>query len=176
MINKSNRNHSLSKWDKRFLDLAEIVASWSKDPSTKVGAVITKGNNIISVGFNGFAKGVDDSEERYTNRNFKYPAVIHAEENAILFAKQDLTDCTIYTWPMPPCAGCASKIIQTGIKRVVSIQPNIDQLKRWKDSIEIANSMYNEVDVEVNIPTINTDLIEGYHERYPRNCIEIDKS
>ena len=147
----------MNKWDERFLNLAKIVASWSKDPSTKVGAVITKGNNIISLGFNGFAKGVADTEERYKNRDFKYPAVIHAEENAILFAKQDLTDCTIYTWPMPPCASCAAKIIQTGIKRVVSIQPTEDQLKRWEESIKIADAMYNDVGMTFDIISIIDD-------------------
>lgn len=104
------------KWDRRFLGLAkDPYATWSKDPSTQVGAVITKGNHQVSQGYNGFPAGVNDDAERYADREFKYRAVIHAEENAIIWAGRDLTGCTIYVYPMPPCAGCAGKIIQSGI-------------------------------------------------------------
>lgn len=138
-----------NKWDERFMQLAAVVASWSKDPSTRVGAVITKGNRIVSLGYNGFAVGVDDSKERYADRDFKYPAVIHAEENCLLFAKQDLTGCTIYVHPMPPCASCAAKIIQVGIKRVVSTAPTELQQSRWGRDIAIANTMFAEAKVSV---------------------------
>ena len=104
----------IDKWDRRFLELAKTVAGWSKDPSTKVGAVITIGNRIVSLGYNGFAAGVDDSVERYQDRDFKYAAVLHAEENAMLFARGDIRGCIIYTWPMPPCSRCAAKLIQAG--------------------------------------------------------------
>ena len=56
---------SLTKWDNRFLELAKLIGSWSKDPSTQVGAVIVDNNNrILSIGFKGFPKGVEDSEKR----------------------------------------------------------------------------------------------------------------
>lgn len=139
----------MKKWDDRFMGLAEYVAGWSKDPSTKVGAVITRGNRIVSLGFNGFASGVDDSKERYADRDFKYPAVIHAEENAMLFSRQDLTGCTIYVWPMPPCARCAAKIIQAGIKRIVTISATEEQLERWGKDFEISSVMYSESSVEI---------------------------
>ena len=138
---------NIEKWDKRFLKMAETIAQWSKDPSTKVGSVITRGNQIISLGYNGFAVGVNDDPERYADRDFKLAAVLHAEVNAIMYAHEDLRDCTIYTWPMPPCSRCAAQIIQVGIDRVVSIKPTREQEKRWANSFEIAETMYNDVGV-----------------------------
>lgn len=139
----------LNKWDKRFLDLAEHVAGWSKDPSTKCGAVITKNKKIISQGFNGFPQGVPDKEEWLSDRTTKYSMVLHAEVNAILFAKQDLTDCSIYVWPMPPCPRCAAQIIQSGIKTVISMEPSEDLKGRWGSEIEIAEVMFKEAGVDV---------------------------
>jgi len=139
----------IEKWDRRFMDMAKLVGSWSKDPSTKVGAVVVDSDNrVISVGYNGFAKGVDDSNERYEMREFKYAAVIHAEENAILFANQNLDGCTIYVL-FPPCSNCAAKIAQCGIKRVVTLQPTEEQLKRWGDSFNIATIILKETNVEL---------------------------
>ena len=108
-----------SKWGGRFLGLARLVAGWSKDPSTKVGAVITDGNRIISVGYNGLPAGLKDLEERLTIRDIKYEMTIHAEINAILFAGRPLRGMTLYTWPFGPCARCASVIIQVGIGKVM---------------------------------------------------------
>lgn len=133
------------KWDKRFLELASMVGSWSKDPSTKVGCVITNDNRFISLGYNGFpSKIVDDS--RLLDREEKYKIVIHAERNAILFAQRDLTNCTIYTIPFMPCSSCASLIIQAGISRVVSYK---DIPERWKDSFELSKQLFIEAGIEV---------------------------
>ena len=105
------------KWDKRFLTLAEHIASWSKDPSTKCGAVIVSGKKIISVGYNGFPAGCKDDNALYQNRDRKYLRVIHAEQNAIYTAREnlELLECTIYIHPLPPCAQCAAAIIQVGL-------------------------------------------------------------
>lgn len=140
----------LSKWDNRFLELAQHIAGWSKDPSTKVGAVIADAKHrIVSLGFNGFPAGIDDSLELYTDRDFKLRAVIHAEVNAILFAGKDLIGCTIYVWPMPPCAQCAAKIIQTGITQVVTVGVTPAQWERWGDDIEVASKIFAEAGVTV---------------------------
>src|SRR3990172_2103187 len=83
----------LDAWDSRFLRLAEFVAQWSKDPNTKVGAVIVDGTHrIVSLGFNGFPRGVDD-DERLRNRELKLKLMVHAEMNAILFAGRALDGC-----------------------------------------------------------------------------------
>lgn len=137
-------------WNDRFLDMAQLVSTWSKDPSTKVGAVIVdKNKRIVSTGFNGFPKGIHDFSFRYDNKDLKYQMVVHAEKNALLFAQRDLTDCTLYTWPVPCCAQCAAMIIQSGIKKVVI--PNIDITisSKWGESFRIAQMMFDEAGVKV---------------------------
>ena len=138
----------VSKWDTRFLGLAAHISAWSKDPSSQVGAVITDGNRIVSLGYNGFAAGVEDKEERLGDRVCKLNLTIHAEENAMIFAKRDLTGCTVYV-THPPCPRCASKLIQEEFKRVVYISPSEDFLSRWAADLELSNEMYHEAGVEV---------------------------
>lgn len=136
------------KWDKRFLDLAFYISQWSKDPSTKVGAIITKKRIIISTGYNGFAIGVNDNPCNYNNRSFKYKTIIHAEENALLSTRQDLNGCSIYVCPVPPCASCASKIIPAGIIKVVSYKPPNDFLERWEEDMKITVKLFNDTGIE----------------------------
>ena len=58
-----------AKWDKRFVELSKHVATWSKDPSTQVGAAVVDGQLcVVSLGFNGFPRGVDDSPELYADK------------------------------------------------------------------------------------------------------------
>lgn len=143
-------------WHERFLRDAEEKASWSKDPSTRCGAVILDAKRRkVSEGYNGFARGVKDTYERLNNRELKYPLTIHAELNAILFAKQDLDGCTIYVTPLPPCAGCASIIIQSGIRRVVAraMTPEIEE--RWGESVALSRVIFKEAGVEL----LELDLI-----------------
>lgn len=137
------------KWDRRFINLATHIAGWSKDPSTKCGAVIVDGKRIVSLGFNGFPQGVVDHDDRLNNRDVKYKMVLHAEVNALLFANKDLSDCTIYVSPMPPCSRCAAQIIQAGIKRIVTMKPSEDALSRWGDDFKVAETMYKEAGVEL---------------------------
>ncbi len=139
-----------SKWDYRFLDLAQFISQWSKDPSTKVGAVIADmDNRIVSVGFNGLPQRVRDLEERLIDREQKLKMVVHAEMNAILFAHRPLVNCTLYTWPMAPCSNCASFIAQSGVYRVVAPRHNIDS--KWKDSIDLAMLTLNEAGILVQL-------------------------
>ena len=100
------------KWDRRFLELAHHISTWSKDPSTQVGAVLVRdGNIVIGMGYNGFARGVYDTEERYSDRETKYKLVVHAEINAILMAGAAARGATLYVYPsfaLPPiCVDCA---------------------------------------------------------------------
>jgi len=134
-----------TKWDERFLDLAKLCGSWSKDPSTQVGAVIVDGNNrIVSIGFNGFPQGIEDSEERLIDRETKYDIIVHAEANALMFANKSVEGCTLYTWPFQPCSRCAGLIIQSGINRVVSV---IHSDKRWKKNFEISSNLFKESNI-----------------------------
>lgn len=136
-------------WNRRFLELASFISNWSKDPSTKVGAVIVDCNRrIISTGYNGFPIGVSDNQERLENRDFKYKAILHAEENAIMFAKKDLSRCSLYVSSLPPCSHCASLIIQSGIKNVYTWEQEIPE--RWQESINITKTMFKESGVSLN--------------------------
>ncbi len=141
----------LDKWDMRFLELAEHISRWSKDPSTQVGAVIThtRSKRVLSMGFNGFPAGVEDTEERLTDRGTKYEMVVHAEQNALMFAGERAEGATLYVHPLPPCARCAVLIIQSGIKRVVCDQPDFEH-ERWGEQARIADTMFRESGVEVD--------------------------
>jgi dCMP deaminase len=136
-------------WDIRFLQLAALTASWSKDPSTKVGAVITRPDRTVaSLGYNGFPRGVVDSAERYEDRELKYKMIVHAELNAILTACEPLHGYILYTWPFMPCACCAGAVIQSGIKRVVSIEADNP---RWAESFRLTKQLFCEADVELHL-------------------------
>jgi dCMP deaminase len=137
-----------SKWDTRFLGLAAHISAWSKDPSSQVGAVITDGNRIVSLGYNGFASGVHDTTERLNDRDCKLNLTIHAEENAMIFAKRGINGCTVYV-THPPCPRCASKLIQEEVRRIVYISPSDDFLSRWADDLKLSLEMYGEAGIEV---------------------------
>lgn len=138
------------KWDLRRLRECADKAYWSRDPSTKVFALITRPDKtLVSEGFNGFPRGVKDDPDLYANREEKYPRVVHAEMNALLMGREPLHGCTIYTWPFPPCSTCAGAIIQAGIKRVVAPYPSEDIQHRWGRSNAIALEMFCEVGVKV---------------------------
>lgn len=133
------------------MELAAFYARWSKDPSTQVGAVITRGKQQVSQGYNGFPAGVADLPERLANREMKLRYTIHAEENAILTARADLSGCTCYTWPIQPCARCAGKLAQAGIVRVVAPVPGAGHLERWGEDFEVARTIFEEVGIRLEL-------------------------
>lgn len=134
------------KWDKRFLDLAKHISSWSLDPSTQTSSVITDGKRIISVGYNGLPMGVEDTHERLNNRELKYSMVVHCERNALLFARGSVENCTLYTWPFMSCSVCAGMVINAGIKRCVA---PVNNNPRWVDSFKLTQQMFQEAGVEL---------------------------
>lgn len=141
--------YSTEKWDKRFLQLAELVSTWSKDSSTKVGSVIVDDNKrVISVGYNGFPQKIKDLPERYENRELKLKIVVHAEINGLLFANGKVDGCTLYTFPLMPCGQCCSMFIQSGIKRIVSLINNND---RWIKDFEVTKMLCQEAQVELKL-------------------------
>lgn len=135
------------KWDDRFIEMAKLVGSWSKDPGTKVGAVIVRPDRTIaSVGYNGFPRGVDD---KYRSREDKLLRTVHAEANAILTAKESLSGYHLYVYPLCPCSNCAALIIQSGIKYVVAEMPVIKS--DWAASFDAAGEMFKEAGVEFSV-------------------------
>ena len=138
------------KWDQRYLKLAEEVASWSKDPSRKIGAVaVGAKGQVLAQGFNGFPRGIDDSEERYNDRERKYELVVHAEMNVIYNATYNgvsLDGATLYVTGLPVCSECAKGIVQVGIKRVIMRDMEIPD--SWQDSWRKTQEMLNETGIQ----------------------------
>lgn len=140
----------LDRWDFRFLSLSQHIAGWSKDPSTKVGAVIVRPDRTIaSLGFNGFARGVADLPERLSDRSSKLLLTVHAEENAILSAHERLQGFALYSSHFP-CDRCASRIVQAGIGRVVAMTTK-DYLERWAESVANSRVIFAEAGVMVDV-------------------------
>jgi dCMP deaminase len=145
--------NSPSIWDRRFLVLAATIGSWSKDRSAKTGCVITGPDRLIrSTGFNGFVRGVDDNVPERHERPAKYAWTEHAERNAIYNAARlgvSLHGCTSYiNWF--PCIDCARAIIQSGIVRVVGLQPDHGD-PRWGADFKVSLEMFSEVGVELTL-------------------------
>ncbi len=145
--------NTLDKWDKRYLALAAEVATWSKDPSTQVGAVtVGSKKEVLSQGFNGFPRGITDSDERYNDRETKYKLVVHAEMNAIYnatYSGTSLDGATLYVYGLPICSECAKGIIQVGIKKVVVEKSK--ELDNWNESVQLSKAMFDESGVELII-------------------------
>jgi len=139
----------VNKWDKRFLDIAKSVSTWSKDPSRKIGAIAVRNRKILSTGYNGFPKGIEDTEERYNNRKLKYQYVVHAEMNCIYNAAENgisLRDSTLYIYGLPVCGDCALGIIQAGVSRVVALSEGTPD--RWIEAIGKTNEVFLEAGID----------------------------
>ena len=143
-----------------MISLAKEIAQWSKDPSTKTGAVITdEANRIISTGFNGFPQYIEDKKEWLNDRKEKLARVIHCEMNAILFAQRDLSQATLYTWPFISCDRCAVHVIQAGIVRVCAPSHIDDGQKkmyfldhpRWKENFKRSISLFKDANVIIEL-------------------------
>ena len=145
-------NVNNDKWITRLLSLADEISTWSKDESTKVGAVITtEDGKPISWGFNGMPMGVDDSVPERHERPLKYRWFAHAERNAMdLSSRSDLSGCVMFV-TMSPCPNCAQSIIQRQLKTVVVKDSGwVDNLPdRWREEMTIAMEMLLEAGVNV---------------------------
>jgi dCMP deaminase len=139
-----------NKWDLRYLDMARLISTWSKDPSTQTGAVIVRPNGtVMGVGFNGFPQNMSDAPELYANREEKYSRVVHCEVNALIFSNGPVQGCTLYTWPFLSCDRCMVQMLQAGIKRFVAPVASADQLTRWGAAFEKVKKYAAEVGVDV---------------------------
>jgi dCMP deaminase len=139
-------------WDTRYYRLAREVASWSKDPRTKVGAVIVGSEGqILTQGYNGFPRGIEDKTARLADREVKLKYVVHAEMNCIYNASNSgvsLKDSDLYVYGLPVCSECAKGVIQVGVKRVFMCYPKeIDS--KWSDSALLSREMFGEAKVEL---------------------------
>ena len=139
------------KWHDRYIELAKLISTWSKDPGHHVGSVIVDNDGrILSVGYNGFARGIADTEERLVDRNVKLNYTIHSEMNALHNAAHSgvsLQHASIYVYGLPVCSECAKGIIQSGIRKVYMCSPAED-IGQWKASFELTASMFDETHIE----------------------------
>jgi len=139
-----------NKWDKRYLDLAKQVSTWSKDPSRKIGAVaVGSKGQVLAQGYNGFPRGIEDSFDRYEDRPTKYRLVVHAEMNVIYNATYNgvsLDGATLYVHGLPVCSDCAKGVIQVGIKRVV--MPYQDIPDHWAESWKNTKEVFDEAGID----------------------------
>lgn len=135
-------------WDQRFLYVAASAASWSKDPSTRVGAVAVRNRRILATGYNGFPAGVNDSIHRLSNRQIRLAMTVHAEKNLVCDAASRgacLAGSTVYVYPLMTCGPCAGALIQAQVARVVI--PDFVEPQRWKDDFDVAREMFGEAGV-----------------------------
>ena len=151
---------SQERWDRHFLQLCIDHAGMSKDPSTRVGAVIVgPDREIRSAGFNGFPRGIADTAERLNDRETKLKLVVHGEMNAVLAAARvgmPLKGCTLYlaatsvdgmhVWGGPPCTRCAVEVIQAGITMVVSFAPK-NVPSKWHVDLALASEILEEAGI-----------------------------
>jgi len=157
---------SQNNWDKYFFDIIQVISTKSKDPSTKVAAIIVSPNNeIVSTGFNGFPRGVEDNPEvvpeRYI-RETKYLYTSHAEQNSIFFAARrgiPVEGCKIYVEFMP-CAECMKAIIQSGIIEIVlnGDSPTFNNkalYERWRNHFECSKTMASEAKIQIRVYKTN---------------------
>ena len=147
------------KWDERYLQLAKEVSTWSKDPSTKVGAIaVGDKGQVLSQGYNGFPRGIKDND-RLSDKEMKYRYVVHAEMNCIYnatFHGTSLNGATLYVYGLPMCNECAKAIIQVGITRVVSpYTGNIEVPEKWKISCAHTQLILKEVNIPYQFIKMN---------------------
>ncbi len=150
---------ALDTWDERYLAIAMQVSQWSKDPRSKMGAVITDPRGrVVALGYNGFPENVHDCPVRLNDPDIKYDMVVHAEANAVLIAGGAAEGGTVYVYgPRSICGPCAGILIQAGIRRAVAIHP-IDKTQAkpstdctqadWSKKGRIALEMFKDAGVK----------------------------
>lgn len=141
----------ITKWDNKFIELAKNISTWSKDPSTKIGAVaVGEKRQILATGYNGFPRGIKDYSDRLETRETKYKYTIHGEMNCIYnatFNGVSLDGSSLYVYGLPVCSECAKGIIQVGIKRVFMCYPE-DISTKWNESGLQTKEMFYEAGVD----------------------------
>jgi dCMP deaminase len=147
-------------WKIKYLDLAQHFSTWSKDPSSKIGAVVVGINGqILSTGYNGFPRGIEDTKERLNNRDQKYPLIVHAEMNCIYNAADlgvSLRGASLFVYGLPVCEHCSLGIIQSGIKYVCMRVNSDKDITKWTDSFKKTAANFEEAGIiwHIEMPTV----------------------
>ncbi len=145
----------IDNWHEFFLRHVYLAAQKSKDPKTKIGAVLVRDKNIISTGFNGFPHRVRDLPERYNDRTLKRRMVCHAEANSVLSAARlgiSTLNSVLYSQGIP-CSECSKVLIQGGISEIFihSQWPNLVHSPEWVESIELSKLMLTEAEISIRV-------------------------
>ena len=121
------------KWHYRYLSLAKEVSTWSKDPSSQIGAVaVGAKGQVLAQGYNGFPRGIQHSAERLNTR----------ELNGV-----SLDGSTVYVYGLPCCSECAKGLIQVGVDQVIMPKMPEDTPQIWQDSFELTAELFKEAKV-----------------------------
>ena len=135
----------------KYMGIAKAVSALSKDPSTKVGCVAVNSDGIIlSVGYNGFPRGVSDDPHRYADRETKYKLISHSEQNLVAQAAYtgvSLKNSTVILSGLYPCSSCAKSLIQAGVKKIITPRP--DANLRWSEDAAWSKILFDEASVEI---------------------------
>lgn len=141
-------NPHLNKWDLRFIERAESIAQWSKDPNRKVGCVLVRDKRSIAEGYNGFPENLSDSLYRLKDPFFKDRVILHAEKNAVINAGKfgvATAGATAYV-NYHPCSSCSSVLIQAGIKKIVCPPPS-EASEKWVRDFKLSSDILVEAGV-----------------------------
>lgn len=159
MIPRSEKT-SREVWNTRVLKIANEVASWSKDPKRKVGAVVVSQDfRSFSLGYNGFPRGIQDLAERLSNNTERKLYTIHAERNAMDNARFGLRNCSLYS-TKHPCHDCAKGIIQVGITSVIVPMADFGHVS-WGESFRLADQLFREAGVQIYIRELGDEITHG---------------
>ena len=171
------------EWDDYFLKIAETVALKSKDPSSKMGcAIVDQDKRVVSLGYNGMIQGADESKMTLSERPMKYYFVIHSEMNALLYAKRDLTGCTVYN-RVATCENCLKHCLQAGIKRFVyrelRVHSHSTDPKKSMTNVETDEAIIRLLSSMPEVETLNLTngktYIEDILDSYPKGSEEYQR-
>ena len=139
--------------NKIFINIAKEVSNFSKDPRRKIGAIsVDNDKKILSTGYNGFPRGILDSEEDWNNREIKNKFVVHAEANMVYNATYtgvSLKDSTIYVYGLPVCSNCALSLIQSGVKKVIYYHDYIAGDEKWIESFKETQQLFTMAGIDI---------------------------
>ena len=176
-------NEEQRRWDEYFMKIAETVAEKSKDTSSKMGCVIVDQNKrVVSLGYNGMIQGADESKMTLKERPMKYYFAIHSEMNAVLFAHQDLSGCTIYN-RVATCDNCLKYCLQAGITRFVykelRVHSHSTDPKKSMTNIETDEAVIRLLASMPHVETLNLTngktYIEDILDSYPKDSAEYSR-
>lgn len=142
----------LDKAKKYFGLVRHMADTFSKDPHTKVGCLLLAPDSlqILSLGYNGFPRGVNEKDEKRWERPEKYYYVEHSERNCLYNACRSgvNTNGSIAVVTLYPCSDCCRALIQSGIKTVITIAPDFSN-ERWGEDFKRSELMFAEAGVRV---------------------------